>query len=87
MIKKNTKDWEKRKKFLDLRELEVVERQLLSISSSEGKGFSSHVSSEICRNLEERNMSLLVARDEEWHQKSKSIWLKSGDRRKKIVLR
>jgi hypothetical protein len=83
-LKTASKSWEKRKKQQLEQDIISTEEALQSLYDSEKGGFSTPSEKEALLSLEKKRRELLQAREEEWRQKSRSLWLHSGDENTKI---
>jgi hypothetical protein len=82
--KQATKKWAHEKKVRDEQELKDIELALEEMMSDPMKDFSSSSSKEVLINLEKRRHTLLKEQEEAQRQKSRAIWLKSGDENTKF---
>jgi hypothetical protein len=61
-----------------------IENDLQDLYEAEGGGYSNQESKDQLLNLERKCSLLLQKREEEWHLKSRALWLRSGDENTKF---
>lgn len=83
-LKIATKAWEKRKKQQLEQDIISTEEALQSLYDPEKGGFSTLAEKEALLSLEKNRGELLQAREEEWRQKSRALWLHNRDENTKF---
>jgi len=78
-IKSVTKEWAKRKRVREERDLRFIESKLQEYMKDAEGGFATEESRDHILDLEKRRQVLLGEKEARWRLKSRAIWLKVGD--------